>query len=140
MVTMAVPLLVVASPASATVYACYSRGSYSFRLSTITTGSYYRNSDLTVWRNTSCSGSSILAGRTRFTCASRFVQLTALDYARDNIGIVLYTHGPSVGSEGAASPPVVGGGHLSSFSRPYDFWVRVGGTTNSAAHSLPIWC
>jgi hypothetical protein len=115
--------------------ACYRQNSWSFKHytgSANTSGSY-----IDAWHNTTCSGSSILSGQVRYTTSNRHVTIVAYDYKADNYGVIVYTHGPSVSSNGSGSS-VTGGGNLSSFSTPYNFWIRVGGQQNSVSQPFPL--
>ena len=137
--TLTVPALAYAPSASAATGACYRQNSWSFKHSSYTLKDRsYGNASIDAWHNTTCSGSSILRGRVEYRTSNRHVTLTAYDYARDGCAVTVYTHGPSVTSNGAAYPPVVGGGHISSFNRPYNFWIRVGGQQNSVSQPFPI--
>jgi hypothetical protein len=133
-------LVPVSAPAaSAATGACYRQGSWSFRhYSYISRDRSWGDASIDAWHNTNCSGSSILSGRVEYRTSGRYVTLTAYDYKRDNLGVTVYTHGPSVTSRGAATPPPVGGGDLSSFNTPYNFWIRVGGQQNSVSQPFPI--
>jgi hypothetical protein len=124
--------LISAPSASAAWGACYRQNSWSFKHYTGSGNNY-----IVAWHNTNCSGSSILSGQVLYNRTSRHVTLNAADYKRDNSGVTLYTHGPSVSSNGAGST-VTGGGNLSSFNTPYNFWIRVGGQENSVSHPFPL--
>lgn len=128
-------LLVEASSASTIKHDCYRKGAYSFRLTTSTVGSE-RRAELHVYRGV-CRDHPILSGLTIYNTRTRHVTLVATDYKPDGTGVTIYTHGPSVSSRGVGST-TVGGGKLRRFAKPYHFWLRVGGTTNSEAHDLPI--
>ena len=137
--TLTVPALVYAPSASAGLGACYRQNSWSFRHYSYLASDRSRGiAYIDAWHNTTCSGDSILRGQVEYRASSRYVKLTAYDYARDSYAVTVYTHGPSVTSNGAANPPVVGGGDLSSFSTPYNFWIRVGGQQNSVSQPFPI--
>jgi hypothetical protein len=113
---------------------CYKRDGYSFQHSY---GSGYGIID--VWRGSGCSGSKILTGLTYYNKNTHMVTLRAIDRKSDNTGMTLYTHGPSVSSKGTdGEDGMVANLDPSSFSKPYHFWVRVGGTTNSSAASMMI--
>ena len=118
--------------------ACYRQGTaWSFKHYT---GGGGVSSNIDAWHNATCSGSSILRGDVRIsTSGARHVTITACDYNRDNLGVVVYTHGPSVSSAPvSAFGCVTGGGDLSSFSSPLNFWIRVGGQQNSVSQPFPL--
>lgn len=115
---------------------CYNRGGYSFQHET-SVGETFSNSKITVWSVSGCKGLPIVAGYTMYDSRDRKVTLTAQDYKCDNTGITLYTHGPSVASIGCGQS-VPATFNASKFGKPYHFWVRVGGTTNSNAANIPI--
>lgn len=136
---LTVPVLVSAPPASAAGWgSCYRLNSWSFQhYSSPPNGGFDGNAYILAWHNTNCSGSSILAGQVLYTPSNRHITIHAFDYKRDGLGVTVYTHGPSVTSNGAGST-VTGGGSLSSFNTPYNFWIRVGGQQNSHAQNFPL--
>jgi|tagenome__1003787_1003787.scaffolds.fasta_scaffold20577669_1 hypothetical protein len=124
--------LISAPSASAAGWgACYRQNSWSFKHYT---GSI--SSDIDAWHNTTCSGSSILRGRVTYNSSTRHVGIYAFDFKADGYGVTVYTHGPSVTSTGNGSAES-GGGDLSSFQRPYNFWIRVGNQQNSVSQPFP---
>jgi hypothetical protein len=136
---LTVPALVYAPSAEAAGWgSCYRVGSWSFK--------HYSAPPLTnldgiayinAWHNTNCSGSSVLAGQVLYTPSIRHITIHAVDYKADGYGVTVYTHGPSVTSNGHGTT-VTGGGSLSSFNTPYNFWIRVGGQQNSHAQNFPL--
>lgn len=112
--------------------ACYRQNNWSFK--NIYSG---RTNQIDAWSNTTCSGSSVLRGRVSYNASTRNVTLNAYDFKADNYGVTLYTHGPSVTASGNGDS-VTGGGDLSSFQTPYNFWIRVGGQQNSVSMPFPI--
>ena len=116
-----------ASAAASGWGACYRQNSWSFSNYTASGNNWIR-----AWHNTNCSGSSILGGQVTYNSSSKHVGIVAYDYKADNYAVTVYTHGPSVTSEGNNSS-VTGGGSLSSFTKPYNFWIRVGGQENSVS-------
>jgi hypothetical protein len=126
--------VVTAGSASADRGPCYNRGGYSF-VNDFGSGSWRR---IDVYRGSGCSGDAILQGRVAYVASSDTIVLTAYDLSCDNTGLVLYTHGPSVSTAGCHAGPQPKSAPLGAFGNPKNFWVRVGGTTNSNALAFPI--
>ena len=125
--------VVAAAPASADRGPCYNRGSYSF-VNGFGDGTWRK---IDVYRGEGCTGKVILAGRVSYTASQNIITLSASDASCDNIGVVLYTNGPSIASTGCATTANKSAS-LSAFGNPKSFWIRVGGTTNSNAVAFPI--
>lgn len=136
---LTVPVLVYAPSAEAAGWgSCYRLNSWSFRhYSSPPNAGFDGNAYILAYHNTNCSGSSILAGQVLYTPSIRHITIHAFDYKADNLGVTVYTHGPSVSSNGHGTT-VTGGGSLSSFNTPYNFWIRVGGQQNSYAQNFPL--
>jgi hypothetical protein len=136
---LTVPMLVYAPPAEAGWGSCYRLNSWSFKhYYSSPSGGFDGNAYILAWHNTNCSGSSILAGQVLYTPSIRHITIHAYDYKADGLGVTVYTHGPSVSSNGAGTT-TTGGGSLSSFTTPYNFWLRVGGQQNSYAQPFPLY-
>lgn len=125
--------VVTAGPASADRGPCYNRGSYSFQ-NDYGTGSWRK---IDVYRGSGCGGRAILSGRVTYVASQDVIVLTASDASCDNIGVTVYTHGPSISSTGCGHSENTSA-RLGAFGNPKNFWLRVGGTTNSDALYFPI--
>lgn len=123
-----------AGPASADRGPCYNRGDYSFQ-NDFGDGTWRK---IDVYRDSDCPGRAILSGKVDYVASQNQIVLTASDAKCDNIGLTLYTHGWSLASPGCHRAIDRLSKPLGSFGNPKNFWVRVGGTTNSDALHFPI--
>jgi hypothetical protein len=111
---------------------CYAVGGYSFK-DQLTSGTLH---EVHVFRGGSCSGGEIANGSATYGSNTDSVTLWAQDISCDGVGITVYSHGYSRSSTGCATN--IGSTHpYTSYGNPKNFWVTVGGTTNSHALSLP---